>query len=104
MSLSLPIYRKPREDIERLFVTLQDRLVKEMRLANINTPDEGNKFLSEVFLRRFNANYTVIPEGDAHKPLSDDDKKYLDRIFSIQSTRRINNDFTIQFKKHWYQL
>lgn len=91
--------------IERLFKTLQDRLVKELRLASINTPEEGNKFL-EVFIPKFNAQFAVIAEkeGDVHKPLTKDDKKHLDRIFSIQSTRYVNNDFTIQFKNHWYQL
>lgn len=92
--------------IERLFGTLQDRLVKEMRLANVNTPEEGNKFLEEVFLPKFNNRFAVIPtkEGNVHRALSKDDKKHLNRMFSIQSTRRINNDFTIQFKNHWYQL
>ena len=91
--------------IERLFQTLQDRLVKEMRLAQINTPEEGNKFL-EVFIPKFNAQFAVTAEkeGDVHKPLSEADKKTFNRIFSIQSTRRVNNDFTIQFKNQWYQL
>jgi hypothetical protein len=92
--------------IERLFLTLQDRLVKEMRLANISTPEEGNRFLKEVFLPKFNTRFTVAPakEGDVHKKLSEIDKKNLNRIFSVQSRRRVNNDFTIQFKNHWYQL
>lgn len=92
--------------IERLFQTLQDRLVKEMRLNNINTPEQGNRFLEEVFLPKFNSKFAVVPtkEGNVHRKLSEDDKKHLHRTFSIQSTRRINNDFTIQFKNHWYQL
>jgi hypothetical protein len=92
--------------VERLFLTLQDRLVKEMRLANISTPEEGNRFLKEVFLPKFNSRFAVVPlrEGDVHKKLSEIDIKNLNRIFSVQSTRRINNDFTIQFKNHWYQL
>lgn len=92
--------------VERLFKTLQDRLVKEMRLANINTPEEGNKFLAEVFLPKFNNKFAVIAakEGNVHKLLSEDDKKHLDRIFSVQSSRRVNNDFTVQFKNNWYQL
>lgn len=92
--------------IEKLFQTLQDRLVKEMRLANVNTIEDGNRFLEEVFLSKFNDRFTVIPTkgGDVHRELSKDDRKHLNRTFSIQSTRRINNDFTIQFKNHWYQL
>lgn len=92
--------------VERLFETLQDRLVKEMRLANINTPEEGNSFLEKVFLPKFNNRFAVIPakEGDVHRPLSDTDRKNIHRIFSVQSKRRVNNDFTIQFKNKWYQL
>lgn len=92
--------------VEKLFGTLQDRLVKEMRLAGINTPEDGNRFLKEVFLAKFNKRFTVVPtkEGNVHKELSDTDKKYINRIFSVQSKRRVNNDFTIQFKNKWYQL
>jgi hypothetical protein len=92
--------------VERLFGTLQDRLVKEMRLERINTPNDGDTFFENVYMHEFNKRFSVIPEkeGDVHRPLSDTDKKHLNRIFSIQSTRRVNNDFTIQFKNHWYQL
>lgn len=92
--------------IERLFQTLQDRLVKEMRLANINTPHEGSIFLQEVFIPKFNEQFSVAAskEGDVHHPLTRIDKQNLNRIFSIQSTRTVNNDFTIQFKNIWYQL
>lgn len=92
--------------IERLFDTLQDRLVKELRLANINTPEEGNRFLTNDFIPKFNNKFAVIPakEGNVHKPLTATDKKNLHRIFAVQETRIVNNDFTIQFKNRWYQL
>jgi hypothetical protein len=92
--------------IERLFQTLQDRLIKEMRLANINNPKDGNKFLEEVFIPKFNDKFSVTPakEDDIHKSLTDTDKVNINRIFSVQSERVINNDFTIQFKNNWYQL
>ena len=92
--------------VERLFGTLQDRLVKEMRLAVINTPEDGNRYLEAIFIPKFNSRFSVVPtcEGNVHRPLTEQDRKNIDRIFSIQSTRQINNDFTIQFKNHWYQL
>ena len=92
--------------IERLFKTLQDRLIKEMRLAKINDPEAGNKFLKENFIPKFNKRFGVIAakEGDMHEPLAKKDKQNFNRIFSIQSTRTVNNDFTIQFKNLWYQL
>ncbi|MBU2632254.1 hypothetical protein KKG52_00930, partial [Patescibacteria group bacterium] len=77
-----------------------------MRLADINTPDEGNRFLEEVFIPRFNSKFSVPPskDGNVHKALSEIDKKNLNHIFSVQSRRRVNNDLTIQFKNNWYQL
>ncbi len=92
--------------IERLFGTLQDRLVKEMRLAKITTPEEGNRFLTKIFLPRFNQQFAVKPlkEGNVHRVLTVTDRENLSRIFSVQSTRTIHNDFTIQFKNTWYQL
>lgn len=92
--------------IERLFQTLQDRLVKEMRLAAINTPDGGNRFLKEIFIPKFNEKFTVIPskEGDVHKPLQKEEKANLNHVFSIHEERRVNLDFTIQFKNNCYQL
>ena len=92
--------------IERLFATLQDRLVKELRLANISTIPEANRFLKDVFIPKFNAQFGVVPaqEGDLHRPLTDQEKENLDATFSIQSHRRIRNDFTIQFENQWIQL
>lgn len=92
--------------IERLFQTLQDRLVKELRLAGINTPKEAQVFLNTVFIPAFNKRFSVIPAKaeNVHRPLLEAEKQQFNRIFSIQSQRKVNNDFTIQFKNHWYQL
>lgn len=92
--------------VERLFQTLQDRLVKELRLADIKTVAEGNTFLQEIFLPQFNAKFSVIPtkSGNIHKQLTKAETLSLNSIFSIKCQRRINYDFTIQFKNHFYQL
>lgn len=92
--------------VERLFKTLQDRLVKEMRLANINTVFDANQFLEEVFLPKFNSKFSVAAqeEGDVHQVLTKRDGTNLKSIFSVQSPRHVNNDFTVRFKNRWYQL
>jgi len=92
--------------IERLFQTLQDRLVKEMWLESINTPQTGNRFLKKIFIPKFNEQFavTAAKEGNVHRPLIKLDRQNSNRIFSIQSKRTINNDFTIQFENVWYQL
>lgn len=91
--------------VERLFGTLQDRLVKELRLNNISAIAEANLFLKE-FIPKFNTKFSVIPakDGNVHREITQQEKKDLKSIFSIKSTRRINSDFTIQFKNHFYQL
>lgn len=92
--------------VERLNATLQDRLVKELRLANITTPREANRFLQDVFIPKYNERFAVIAakEGDVHTPLQKEEKDNLNHIFSLHERRKINNDFTIQFKNTWYQL
>jgi hypothetical protein len=91
--------------VERLFQTLQDRLVKELRLARISTIPEANAFL-ETFIPKFNAQFEVVAmeEGDLHRSLTEREKNNIDATFSIQSIRRVRNDFTIQFENQWFQL
>ena len=92
--------------VERVFETLQDRLVKEMRLAGINTREEGNCYLEETFLPWFNRRYVVeaTASGDLHQPLMLKEKNRLDSIFSRHTERTVGNDFTVSFNKTWYQL
>ncbi|MBI5465972.1 MAG: ISNCY family transposase [Candidatus Kerfeldbacteria bacterium] len=92
--------------VERLFGTLQDRLIKELRLANINDIETANKFLSEKFIPAFNAKFAVAPSSDnnLHRPLSIKETKQLSAILSRQSERVVHNDYTVSFKNQWYQL
>lgn len=92
--------------IERLFNTFQDRLVKELRLRNISTMEEANRFLEEEFLPNYKTKYAVEPESkiNLHQPLNQKEKKKLNSIFSKQTTRVVRNDFTISFNNQWYQL
>lgn len=91
--------------VERVFKTLQDRLVKELRLAGISANKEANAFLKE-YLPKFNEQFAVAPrsQNDLHKKLSQELKEKLPQIFSIQSLRKVNNDYTIIFKTRFFQL
>lgn len=91
--------------IERMFQTLQDRLVKELRLAGIVAIDEANKFLKE-YIPKFNAKFAVVParRKNLHKLLNKTMEEKLPQIFSIQKERKVNNDYTIMFKNKFYQL
>lgn len=92
--------------VERLFNTLQDRLVKEMRLRNISDKETANAFLENEFVPWFNKKFAVLPKkaNDLHRKPNEEEFKNLDSIFSVKSKRIINNDFTIRFKNKWYQL
>lgn len=92
--------------VERLFSTLQDRLIKELRLKGISTIEEANVFLKEEFLKKFNKKFSVKPEKEEaiHIPLTKKEKTTLPSIFTRQHQRTVRNDFTISYKNHWYQI
>lgn len=92
--------------VERMNYTFQDRLVKEMREANICDIDNANKFLSEIFLPKFNNKFNVEAREKAnlHIFLSNDEIEHIEQIFSKHSKRKLKNDFTIAFKNNYYQL
>ncbi len=85
--------------IENLFKTFQDRLIKELRLKNISDIDTANQYLKGEFLPWFNAKYSVQPKKKAnlHRKLTQPEKGQLPAIFSRQSERMVQNDFTIRF-------
>lgn len=92
--------------VERLFNTLQDRLIKEMRLLNLDTIEEANLFLKKVFIPQFNKRFSVQPRNEAnlHSPLTAKEQKELPSMLSKQTKRTVQNDFTFSFKNQWYQL
>lgn len=92
--------------VENIFKTLQDRLIKELRLKNISTIEESNKFLINDFLPKFNRKFNVEPKRNAnfHRQLTKQEIGKLDSIFSRHDERIIKNDFTIMFDTKYFQL
>lgn len=92
--------------VERLFQTLQDRLIKELRLAGIDTREEANTFLEKEFLPKFNVRFKVAVKKKAnmHQALTEGEKKELKNILCRHTQRTVQNDFTITYRKQWYQL
>lgn len=92
--------------IERLFGTLQDRLVKEMRLCNINSIKQANEFLINTFIPKFNEKFNVLPvrKTNFHKPLTHAQLNDLFNSFCIKESRVVMNDFTIQHNNQYYQI
>src|SRR4051794_41356030 len=60
--------------VERANSTLQDRLVKEMRLAGISTIEAGNQFLP-AFMADYNRRFAQEPrpDNDLHRPVGGPD-------------------------------
>ena len=89
--------------IERLFKTLQDRLVKEMRLLGIKTKEEANEFLKH-YLQGHNERFSINPakEGDLHRAIPKDVD--MDNILCIKTKRTLRNDFTISHDGNLYQI
>ncbi len=92
--------------VERLFETLQDRLIKELRLNKISTIPRANEFLEKVFIPKFNAKFGVVPRSDAnlHKKITKQEKDKFPSIFCRHYERTIRNDYTLSYKSSWYQL
>jgi len=87
--------------VERMNKTLQDRLVKELRLRGICTMEDGNAFLPEYtedYNRRFGR--TAQNPHDAHRPLQDGED--LSMIFSWQEERTLSRSLTVHFKRVTY--
>ncbi|MGO9611824.1 MAG: ISNCY family transposase [Dissulfurispiraceae bacterium] len=89
--------------IERLFGTLQDRLVKEMRLGGISTIEEANRFL-QGYLSDYNRKFMVaaVSKEDLHRPLPQGTD--LDKILCIRAERTVRNDNTITYNGTLYQI
>jgi len=89
--------------IERLFQTLQDRLVKEMRLLGISSIQSANKFL-KTYLSKFNKQFSVKPanEADLHRAVPE--MLDLDKVLCIRTPHALRNDFTVAHEKKLYQV
>jgi hypothetical protein len=71
VELILALSPQAKGRVERLFGTLQDRLIKEMRVAGVSSMEEANRFLEEVFIPFWDNRFSVEPleSVDAHRPL-----------------------------------
>lgn len=89
--------------VERLFRTLQDRLVKEMRLCGIASVDGANEFLKS-FLPKHNRKFKkpAASKADLHCPAPH--SRELDKILCIQEERTVRNDFTVIHNSRLYQI
>ena len=83
---------------ERAFGTLQDRLVKELRLAGISTVAAANAWLPD-FIASYNARFGRQPANakDLHRPLTAVDN--LDEILTWREVRTVTNNLTLHYER-----
>lgn len=89
--------------VERANLTLQDRLVKEMRLLGISTMAAANAY-APSFVADFNARFAKPPRNDfdANRPVREDED--LDLIFTIREARRVTHSLTLRYGRSLYML
>lgn len=84
--------------VERANQTLQDRLVKELRLRSINTIEVANAYMPE-FLEDFNARFAKLPRNpkDMHRPLAPHEN--LDGAMCRKEVRTLSQALTLRYDK-----
>jgi transposase len=89
--------------IERLWETLQDRLVLELRLAGIKSIKEANAFLPG-FIKRFNARFAVVPREPQSAYRTLEEHINIDYILCRKEIRKASHGSTFSFGGQIYQL
>jgi len=89
--------------VERANSTLQDRLVKEMRLRGISSIEEANAFLPE-FIEDYNNRFGKTPQKpkDAHRPYQE--QEIIEEIFARKAKRKLSKNLSFQYKGTLYQI
>ena len=89
--------------VERANKTLQDRLVKELRLAGVSTMEDGNAFLPR-FMADYNVRFAKPPANlkDLHRPLTARDN--LDEALCWRETRHVSQSLTVHYDRTAYIL
>ena len=89
--------------VERAHQTLQDRLVKELRLLDISTMDGANDY-APTFMADYNRRFAREPQSshDAHRSMLAHEQ--LERVFTWQEERRVTENLTLHYKRVMYLL
>ncbi len=88
--------------VERMNGTLQDRLVKELRLAGISDLESGNRFLEGKYHRAFHRQFgrAAASPLDVHREVP----RNLDEVLSWEEARLVQGDWTVACEGKRYQL
>ena len=99
----VPIPPAAKGRVERAHLTLQDRLVKELRLEGISTIEAANAFMPR-FINDYNRRFAKEPlnSHDAHRPVRDDED--LDSHFQWREPRKVTSRLTLHYERKLYML
>lgn len=89
--------------VERMNGTLQDRLIKWLRIEGISDPETANQNMDR-FTDDLNNKFAVPPRAieDLHRGI--DEKEYLRYVFTLQTKRAVSKNLTIQYKNKTYAI
>src|SRR5665213_2578229 len=88
---------------ERAFLTLQDRLPKELKLAGIDTVAAANVWLRETYMAEHNARFAIAAEQEGSAFVSDRLEAWRE-ILCVQEERTVGNDNTVKWQRLSLQL
>lgn len=100
----MPTASQAKGRVERANQTLQDRLVKEMRLQNISDIETANAWLP-TFIEAYNNRFATSPRttDNAHLDVHHSEEE-LGYIFSLQAKRVLSKNLTFQYKSSAFQV
>lgn len=89
--------------VERANKTLQDRLIKELRLRNISKIDAANEYFPE-FIEEYNNKFAKPPQSpiNTHRQLQENES--LTEVLCFKQERTVTNNLTIQYNRVMYLL
>jgi transposase len=90
--------------VENKNSTLQDRLVKEMRLDGINNMAEANGAYLDAFAKRYDEKFAVLPQSEEDMHVPPQNKENLALHFTLQEPRKVSKNLTISYKGKTYNL
>jgi len=89
--------------IERTNGTFQGRLVNELRLNGITTMEDANKYLTEVFVPKFNKKFAMDYKKFPSVFVSAPSPEKINYILAVLTPRKIDNGNAIKYQNHYYQ-
>ena len=89
--------------IERTNGTFQGRLVQELKLENITTIEEANKYLTEVFIPEFNKEFALDYKKFPTVFKTHPSEEKINYTLAVLSSRKIDNGNSIKYKNKYYQ-